>query len=330
MHVNRDEAARLGISLADVDNTLDDAFGQSVASKVFTDLNQYYVLLEVAPQFRSGPDALSSIYLSSNTGQPVPLSEIAQVSTTTGPLVVNHQGQFPSVTVSFNLANGMAIGTAVTKVTAAVKAMHMPASIRGGFQGTAAAYESALSGQVVLIFAALIAVYLVLGILYESFIVPITILSTLPSAGLGALLILSVANMPLDIIGIIGIVLLIGIVQKNGIMMVDFALSAERSGKSALDAVHDACLSRFRPILMTTTCAILGGIPLMLGTGTGSEIRQPLGYTIVGGLLVSQMLTLFTTPVIYLYMDKLAHALRPKHAARRRSWMARPSKESFN
>jgi hydrophobe/amphiphile efflux-1 (HAE1) family protein len=315
VQVNRDEAARLGISLADVDNTLDDAFGQSVASKVFTDLNQYYVLLEVAPQFRSGPDALSSIYLSSNTGQAVPLSEIAKVSTTTGPLVVNHQGQFPSVTVSFNLANGMAIGTAVTKVTAAVKAMHMPASIRGGFQGTASAYEAALSGQVVLIFAALIAVYLVLGILYESFIVPITILSTLPSAGLGALLILRLANMPLDIIGIIGIVLLIGIVQKNGIMMVDFALSAERSGKSALDAVHAACLSRFRPILMTTTCAILGGIPLMLGTGTGSEIRQPLGYTIVGGLLVSQVLTLFTTPVIYLYMDKLAHALRPKRAA---------------
>ena len=316
VNVNRDEASRLGISLATIDNTLDDAFGQRVASKVFTDLNQYYVLLEVAQKYRSGPDALSSIYLSSNTGQAVPLSEIATVSTTTGPLVVNHQGQFPSVTVSFNLAKGMAIGTAVTKASAVIKAMHMPASIQGGFQGTARAYELALSGQVVLIFAALIAVYLVLGMLYESFIVPITILSTLPSAGLGALLILKLANMPLDIIGIIGIVLLIGIVQKNGIMMVDFALSAERSGKSALDAVHEACLSRFRPILMTTTCAILGGIPLMLGTGTGSEICQPLGYTIVGGLLVSQVLTLFTTPVIYLYMDRLAHLLRPKHLAK--------------
>ncbi len=314
VHVNRDQAARLGISLAEVDNTLDDAFGQSIASKVFSDLNQYYVLLEVAPQFRQGPEALSSIYLSSSTGTAVPLSEIATVSTTTGPLVVNHQGQFPSVTVSFNLDTGMAIGTAVTKVTAAVKTMHMPASIQGKFQGTASAYEAALSGQVVLILAAMIAVYLVLGILYESFIVPITILSTLPSAGLGALLMLKLVNMPLDIIGIIGIVLLIGIVQKNGIMMVDFALTAERSGKSALEAVHEACLSRFRPILMTTTCAILGGIPLMLGTGTGSEIRQPLGYTIVGGLLVSQVLTLFTTPVIYLYMDKLAHALRPQRA----------------
>jgi multidrug efflux pump subunit AcrB len=217
--------------------------------------------------------------------------------------------------VSFNLAPGMAIGTAVTKVTAAIQAMHLPASIQGGFQGTAAAYESALSGQLVLIVAALIAVYLVLGMLYESFIVPITILSTLPSAGLGALLILKLANMPLDIIGIIGIVLLIGIVQKNGIMMVDFALQGERAGKTPLEAVRAACLSRFRPILMTTTCAILGGIPLMVGTGTGSELRQPLGYTIVGGLLVSQVLTLFTTPVTYLYMNKLSRALRPRASA---------------
>jgi HAE1 family hydrophobic/amphiphilic exporter-1 len=312
--VDRDEASRLGIDLATVDNTLDDAFGQRMASKVFTTLNQYYVLLEVAPQFRLGPDALSSIYLRSSAGQAVPLSEIAQITPATGPLVVNHQGQFPSVTVSFNLARGTSIGTAVTEVTAAINAMHLPASIQGGFQGTAAAYESALSGQLVLILAALIAVYLVLGMLYESFIVPITILSTLPSAGLGALLILKLANMPLDIIGIIGIVLLIGIVQKNGIMMVDFALAGERGGKSPIEAIHDACLTRFRPILMTTTCAILGGIPLMLGTGTGSEIRQPLGYTIVGGLLVSQVLTLFTTPVIYLYMDRLTHALKSKRS----------------
>ncbi|HVE21383.1 MAG TPA: efflux RND transporter permease subunit [Acidocella sp.] len=315
VQVDRDAAARLGISLADVDNTLDDAFGQRLASTVYTTLNQYNVLLEVAPQFRRGPDALSSIYLRSSAGQAVPLSEIAHIVPTTEPLVVNHQGQFPSVTVSFNLAPGMAIGTAVTKATAAIHAMHMPASIQGGFQGIAAAYESALSGQLVLILAALIAVYLVLGMLYESFIVPITILSTLPSAGLGALLILKLANMPLDIIGIIGIVLLIGIVQKNGIMMVDFALHAERAGKTPLEAAREACLSRFRPILMTTTCAILGGVPLMLGTGTGSEIRQPLGYTIVGGLLVSQVLTLFTTPVIYLYMNKLSQRLRPRHSA---------------
>jgi len=315
VHVDRDAASRLGIDLATVDNTLDDAFGQRVASKVFTTLNQYYVLLEVEPDFRLGPDALSYIYLRSSTGQAVPLSEIATISTVTGPLVVNHQGQFPSVTVSFNLAQGTSIGTAVTKVTAAIKAMHLPPSIQGGFQGTARAYESALAGQLVLILAALVAVYLVLGMLYESFIIPITILSTLPSAGLGALLILKCANMPLDIIGIIGIVLLIGIVQKNGIMMVDFALGAERRGKSATEAIHDACLSRFRPILMTTTCAVLGGVPLMLGTGTGSELRQPLGYTIVGGLLVSQVLTLFTTPVIYLYMDRLARLLRRRPLA---------------
>ncbi|HTI00602.1 MAG TPA: efflux RND transporter permease subunit, partial [Acidisoma sp.] len=315
VHVDRDAASRLGIDLATVDNTLDDAFGQRVASKVFTTLNQYYVLLEVEPDFRLGPDALSYIYLRSSNGQAVPLSEIATISTVTGPLVVNHQGQFPSVTVSFNLAQGTSIGTAVTKVTAAIKAMHLPPSIQGGFQGTARAYESALAGQLVLILAALVAVYLVLGMLYESFIIPITILSTLPSAGLGALLILKCANMPLDIIGIIGIVLLIGIVQKNGIMMVDFALGAERHGKSATEAIHDACLSRFRPILMTTTCAVLGGVPLMLGTGTGSELRQPLGYTIVGGLLVSQVLTLFTTPVIYLYMDRLARLLRRRPLA---------------
>jgi HAE1 family hydrophobic/amphiphilic exporter-1 len=310
VNINREEAGRLGISIASIDNTLDDAFGQRVASKVFTTLNQYYVLLEVNPRFRLGPDALSSIYLRSAAGQPVPLSEVASVTQTTTPLVVNHQGQFPSVTISFNLQPGTAIGTAVTRTLATVKAMHLPKSIQSGFQGTAAAYESALAGQLVLIGAALIAIYLVLGMLYESFIVPITILSTLPSAGLGALLALKLVGMPLDIIGIIGIVLLIGIVKKNGIMMVDFAEAAQKQGKTPLESIREACLSRFRPILMTTVCAVLGGVPLMLGTGTGSEIRQPLGYTIVGGLLVSQVLTLYTTPVIYLYMDSLSRWLK--------------------
>jgi multidrug efflux pump subunit AcrB len=309
VHINREEAGRLGISIASIDNTLDDAFGQRVASKVYTTLNQYYVLLEVDPRFRDRPDALSSIYLRSAAGAPVPLSEVASVTETTTPLVVNHQGQFPSVTISFNLQPGAALGTAVTRALATVKAMHLPKSIQGGFQGTAAAYLSALSGQLVLIGAALIAIYLVLGMLYESFIVPITILSTLPSAGLGALLALKLVGMPLDIIGIIGIVLLIGIVKKNSIMMTDLAEAARKQGKTPLEAIREACLSRFRPILMTTVCAVLGGVPLMLGTGTGSEIRQPLGYTIVGGLLVSQVLTLYTTPVIYLYMDSLSRRL---------------------
>jgi HAE1 family hydrophobic/amphiphilic exporter-1 len=310
IEIDRDAASRLGIAPQDVDNALDDAFGQRVVTKVFTTLNQYYVLMEVDPAFRSGPDALASIYLRSSAGQPVPLNQIAHTVPTTAPLLVNHQGQFPSATVSFNLAPGSSIGTAVTDVQQAVAALHMPLSVQAAFQGTASAYESALAGQPALIAAALVAVYLILGMLYESAIHPITILSTLPSAGVGALLMLMAAGMSLDVIGIIGIVLLIGIVKKNGIMMVDFALVAERAGKTPIEAVHEACLSRFRPILMTTMCAILGGIPLMVGTGTGSEIRQPLGYAMVGGLLVSQVLTLFTTPIVYLYMGRIGQAVR--------------------
>ncbi|WP_343716198.1 efflux RND transporter permease subunit [Inquilinus sp.] len=310
IQIDRDAASRLGIAPQDVDNALYDAFGQRVVTKVFTALNQYYVILEVDPAFRKGPDALQSVYLRSSAGQPVPLSEIAHQAPATAPLVVNHQSQFPSVTVSFNLAPHSSIGTAVADVDRAVAALHLPASIQGAFQGTAHAYVTALAGQPALIAAALIAVYLILGMLYESAIHPVTILSTLPSAGVGALLALMAAGMPLDVIGIIGIVLLIGIVKKNGIMMVDFALAAERAGKTPVEAVREACLSRFRPILMTTMCAILGGIPLMVGTGTGSEIRQPLGYAIVGGLMVSQVLTLFTTPVVYLYLGRLGRVVR--------------------
>jgi len=310
IQIDRDAASRLGIAPQDVDNALYDAFGQRVVTKVFTSLNQYYVILEVDPAFRRGPDALQSVYLRSSARQPVPLSEIAHQVPATAPLVVNHQSQFPSVTVSFNLAPHSSIGTAVADVDRAVAALHLPASIQGAFQGTAHAYETALAGQPALIAAALIAVYLILGMLYESAVHPVTILSTLPSAGLGALLALMAAGMPLDVIGIIGIVLLIGIVKKNGIMMIDFALAAERAGKSPVEAVREACLSRFRPILMTTMCAILGGIPLMIGTGTGSEIRQPLGYAIVGGLIASQVLTLFTTPIVYLYLGRLGQAVR--------------------
>ncbi|WP_342238721.1 efflux RND transporter permease subunit [Inquilinus sp. OTU3971] len=310
IQIDRDAASRLGIAPQDVDNALDDAFGQRVVTKVFTSLNQYYVILEVDPAFRRGPDALQSVYLRSSAGQPVPLSEIAHQVPTTAPLVVNHQSQFPSVTVSFNLAPHSSIGTAVADVDRAVAALRLPASIQGAFQGTAHAYETALAGQPALIAAALVAVYLILGMLYESAVHPVTILSTLPSAGLGALLALMAAGMPLDVIGIIGIVLLIGIVKKNGIMMIDFALAAERAGKSPVEAVREACLSRFRPILMTTMCAILGGVPLMIGTGTGSEIRQPLGYAIVGGLMVSQVLTLFTTPIVYLYLGRLGRVVQ--------------------
>ncbi len=277
-------------------------------SKGFATLNQYYAILEVDPEFQAGPNALQRIYVKSQSGNEVPISQIASFKSTLAPLAVNHQGQFPSVTLSFNLAPGVAIGQAVTEVQKATASLNMPGSMATKFQGNAQAFQSSLSSTPPLILAALFAVYLILGMLYESTIHLLTILSTLPSAGLGALATLMVFGRPLDVIGIIGIILLIGIVKKNGIMLVDFALQAERErGLSTEDAIHEACLLRFRPILMTTLCALLGGVPLMLGTGTGSEIRQPLGYAMVGGLLVSQVLTLFTTPVVYLYMDKLSH-----------------------
>ena len=314
--INRQVAASLGIQPKDIDDALYDAFGERVATKVFTSLNQYTVIVEVAPQFRRAPDALDHIYLRSISGASVPLSQLAQIRMKTAALVVNHQGQFPAVTVSFNLRPGVSIGTAVGNVTAAVRALHLPVSVQSSFQGSAKAYQTALSGQLPLIGAALVAVYLVLGMLYESWIHPITILSTLPSAGLGALLALMAAGMPLDVIGIIGIVLLIGIVKKNGIMMVDFALTAERDGKSPEEAIRAACLLRFRPILMTTICALLGGVPLILASGIGSQIRQPLGVAIVGGLAVSQVLTVFTTPVVYLAMDRLGTLLSRRRQPR--------------
>ena len=252
-----------------------------------------------------GPNALRRIYAKSARGSMVPLSQLASVTPAVAPLAVNHQGQFPSVTLSFNLAANSTIGDAVTTIRQVATDLRLPASITTGFQGNAQAFQSSLSSTPILIVAALIAVYIILGMLYESTIHPLTIISTLPSAGLGALLTLMLFGMPLDVIGIIGIILLIGIVKKNGIMLIDFALEAQRErGLSSQDAIHEACRLRFRPILMTTLCALLAGIPLMLGTGTGSEIRQPLGYAIVGGLLVSQVLTLFTTPVVLIYMDR--------------------------
>jgi len=310
IQIDRAAASRFGIDPARIDNTLYDAFGRRHVAKIFTTLNQYYAIMEAEPSFQLGPNALNRLYVRSQDGTEVPLAQIASLQPTVAPLAINHLGQFPSVTLSFNLAPGGSIGQAVTAVQKAAASLHMPASLATNFQGNAQAFQSSLSSTPPLILAALFAVYVILGMLYESAIHPLTILSTLPSAGLGALATLMVFGRPLDVIGIIGIILLIGIVKKNGIMLVDFALHAERDrGLSTEDAIHEACRLRFRPILMTTLCALLGGVPLMLGTGTGSEIRQPLGYAMVGGLLVSQVLTLFTTPVVYLYMDKLSHWL---------------------
>jgi multidrug efflux pump subunit AcrB len=317
IEVNRQLAARLGINPSVVDSILYDAFGQRVAAHIYTRLNQYFVILEVEPDFQLGPNALGRIYATAASGAEVPLSEFATIAPTVAPIAVNHQGQFPSVTLSFNLPPNVSIGEAVAAIRKATAELHLPRSVATGFQGSAQAFQNSLSSTPILILAALVAVYIILAMLYESTIHPITIISTLPSAGLGALLTLLLFGMPLDVIGIIGIILLIGIVKKNGIMLVDFALARQREGGlSAEEAIHAACRLRFRPILMTTMCALLAGVPLMLGTGIGSEIRRPLGYAIVGGLLVSQLLTLFTTPVVYLYMDRLGTLLGRRRSHR--------------
>ena len=311
LDIDRDTASRLGIVPQLIDDTLYDAFGQRQVSTIYTQLNQYHVVLEVLPAFQENPDALKSIYVKSASGAQVPLSSFTRFVPGTTPLAVNHQGQFPSVTLSFNLAPGVALGHAVTAIKAAEQQIGLPASIRASFQGTAQAFQASLASQPLLILAALVTVYIVLGVLYESYIHPVTILSTLPSAGVGAILALQLFKTHLDIIALIGIILLIGIVKKNAIMMIDFALEAEREqGKAPGDAIYQACLLRFRPIMMTTMAALLGGLPLALGTGTGSELRRPLGITIVGGLILSQVLTLYTTPVVYLYFDRLARRFR--------------------
>jgi len=311
--VDRDTASRLGLSASAIDNTLYDAFGQRLVSIMFTQLNQYHVVLEVAPQFRQDLDALKNLYVKSTTGMQVPMSAFTHVSPDTTSLTVDHQGQFPVVTLSFNLAPGASLGDAADAVDNAAQELGMPASIQGTFQGTAAAFRNSLAGESWLLLAAIITVYIVLGVLYESYIHPLTILSTLPSAGIGAILALQLFHLDLSIIALIGIILLIGIVKKNAIMMIDFALQAERQeGKPPLEAIYQACLVRFRPIMMTTMAALFGGLPLAMGRGTGSELRHPLGITIVGGLLLSQLLTLFTTPVIYLWFDRLAARFRPE------------------
>jgi len=304
--IDRDTASRLGVAAADIDTVLYDAFGQRQVSTIYQPLNQYHVVMEVAPQFQQTPETLESVYVHSSNGNMVPLSAFAHFGPANTSLAVSHQGQWPAVTISFNLAPGVSLGQATTAIEKAERSISFPATIHASFQGTAAAFQESLANEPVLIMTALLAVYIVLGILYESYIHPVTILSTIPSAGVGALLALKLTHNELNVIGLIGIILLIGLVKKNAIMMIDFALDAERrEGKAPIDAIYEACVLRFRPIMMTTMAALLGGLPLALGTGTGSELRRPLGLTIVGGLIVSQALTLFTTPVVYLYMDRL-------------------------
>jgi multidrug efflux pump subunit AcrB len=323
--INRDQAARFGILPEVIDATLNDAFGQRQVAQYYTQTNTYHVILEVPPEMQGDPNTLDRLYMKSpSSGASVPISTLVTMDNTqVGPLSVSHQGQFPAITLSFNLPSGVALGQAVDAIEKAVANMVPPVTLIGTFQGNAQAFQDSLSNQPLLIAAALVVVYIILGILYESFIHPLTILSTLPSAGVGALLALMLGGFDLSVIGIIGIILLIGIVKKNGIMLVDFAVQREREGRTPLEAIREACLLRFRPILMTTMAAMLGGVPLMLVHGAGSELRQPLGYAMVGGLALSQLLTLYTTPIVYLYLARLQHNLGRSKKAPRRATRAR-------
>ena len=324
--IDRDTAARLGIQPAAVDAALYQAFGQSQVSTIYKELNQYHVVMEVDPRYQQTPDALQSIYVPSKSGVQVPLATFSHYEPSNTPLAVNHQGQFPSATFSFNLAEGVSLGEATQVIESANREINLPASIHASFQGTAAAFQDSLANEPILILAALLTVYIVLGVLYESYIHPITILSTLPSAGVGAILALLIFKKDLNVIALIGVLLLIGIVKKNAIMMIDFALQVERTGgKSSEEAIYEACVLRFRPIMMTTMAALLAGLPLALGTGTGSELHRPLGITIVGGLIMSQMLTLFTTPVVYLYLDRLRLRFRRVVGIKAKNGLVQPT-----
>jgi len=326
INMDRDTAGRLGITASAIDQTIYDAYGQTFVAVFYTQINQYHVVLEVKPEFQKGPESLNDLYVRSATGTQVPLSALATATPSATALSVNHQGQFPSITLSFNLALDASLGQAVDAIHAAEREIKLPASVLASFSGTAQAFKDSLSSEPLLILFAIVTVYIVLGMLYESYIHPITILSTLPSASVGALLALLVCKTEFSIIALIGIILLIGIVKKNAIMMIDFAIEAERDhGLEPEEAIRQACVQRFRPIMMTTMAAILGGIPLAVGGGTGSELRTPLGITIVGGLLFSQMLTLFTTPVIYLVMDRLTKSQRSDAKSRRHPLQAAPA-----
>ncbi|HUH84475.1 MAG TPA: efflux RND transporter permease subunit, partial [Stellaceae bacterium] len=318
--IDRNTAYRLGLSLSQIDETLYDAFGERQIAPIYTSTNQYRIVLEVEPQFQRDPDALSNIYLTSSAGTQVPLSAVAHFVDKVEPLTVNHQGQFPSVTLSFNVTPGVSLGRAVDRIEAMQRQLRVPATLQGAFQGTAQAFQSSLTSTPLLVLAAILVVYIVLGVLYESYIHPITILSALPSAGVGALLLLMLFHYDLSIIAIVGIVLLIGIVKKNAIMMIDFALEAERNeGKSPVESIHQASLLRFRPIMMTTATALFGALPLAIGLGAGSELRRPVGIAISGGLMISQVLTLYSTPVIYLYLDRAQNWLSRQHRPFRRA-----------
>ena len=309
--IDRDTASRLGVAAQDIDNALYDAFGQRQVSTMYRPLNQYHVVMEVAPEFQQTTEALQNIYLRSSNGAPIPLAAFTHFTPSNIPLAVNHQSQFPSVTISFNLAPGVSLGQATLAIEKVQRSIGFPSTIQATFQGTAAAFKDSLSSEPVLILTALITVYIVLGCCTRATFIPLRFFPTLPSAGVGALLALILTHNELNVIGTIGIILLIGLVKKNAIMMIDVALDVERTqGKKPVDAIYEACLLRFRPIMMTTMAALLGGLPLALGRGTGSELHRPLGITIVGGLIVSQALTLFTTPVVYVYLDRLRLALR--------------------
>ncbi len=311
VEIDRAKATRFNVTTQAIDDTLYDAFGQRQVSIIFTQLNQYRVILEAQPEFQFTPEALDKIYVKSATNQAVPLSALAQLETVTAPLAVNHEGQFPSVTLSFNLSPGHSLGDAVESIQRAQKEIGLPDTVQTTFSGSAAEFRSSLKSEPFLILAAIVVIYIVLGVLYESYIHPITILSSLPSAGVGALLALMICRTDLSLIALIGIVLLIGIVKKNAIMMIDFALDAERNDHLPPEqSIYQACLLRFRPIMMTTFAALFGALPLALQSGSGSELRKPMGIAIVGGLLVSQFLTLYTTPVIYLYLDRLGRWVR--------------------
>jgi multidrug efflux pump len=331
--IDRTAAARLRVRIQDIDSALNDAFGQRQISTLFTQRNQYRVVMEIDPQYQRDPLDVSRIYVNSQSGTQVPLSAVTKVVRGLQPLTINHQGQFPAATLSFNLVEDVTLDEATRAVDRAVAELHMPDTMHADYAGDALAYRNSVIGQLLLIGAALMAVYIVLGVLYESLAHPLTIISTLPSAGLGALLALRLFQTDLSLIAFIGIILLIGIVKKNGIMMVDFALEGERRGLAAQQAIFEACLTRFRPIMMTTAAALLGALPLVIATGPGSELRRPLGITIVGGLLVSQVLTLYTTPVIYLWLDRLRRLGRKRtpreHAPRERGHWIRAAVRAF-